>query len=173
MVIGVIGDTFVRAYHAIRIIRAQVIDTRISGIDIEQVGHHRSGTQPRLTADVLLVPSVAHRFLRLIGILIDEMARGIHIPERIGIEVGIEIMRFEALIRYLVIVLGDTGLECGQDSRRRLLSAHAVIVTVRNGGNSFDDVSECDLRHEKRKHNRYLRFEIGHWIFILRVDLGG
>jgi hypothetical protein len=67
---------------------------------------------------MLLVPSVTHLFLRLIGVLIDEMARGIHIPERIGVEVGIEVMGFKTFIGDLVVVARDTDMQGIEDSIR-------------------------------------------------------
>ena len=68
------------AYHAIRIVRSQVIDTRIRRIDVKQVRHHRSATQPRLANQVLLVPSVANGRLRHVGMRHIVRTGRVHIP---------------------------------------------------------------------------------------------
>ena len=126
-------------HYAIRIVRAQVIDTRIGGIDVEEVGHHRSRAEPGLANEVLFVPTVTDSTLRHIRVRHREMAGGIHVPQRVGIEIGLLVIGFQTGI-------GDDGMivnnliERIEDIIPVRLTVHIVVIAIRDSGNAGDDV---------------------------------
>ena len=51
-------------------------------------------------------------------------------------------MRFESLIRDLFIVFGDTGVKGIEDVIRSFLSAHSIIIAVRDSRYACDDIAK-------------------------------
>ena len=114
VVLRVLGEAVKRtAYHAVWVVRAEVVDTCVGGIDVKEIGDHRSGTQPGLAYEVLLVPTIADSRLRHVGMRHVEGTGRVHIPERVGIEV-----------RLLVI-----GLSMMAQSALRMASAFFLPLT--------------------------------------------
>ena len=60
-------------------------------------------------------------------------------------------MRFETLIRDLVIVFGDTGIKGIKDVIRSLFPADAVVITVRDSRYAGDDVRITYLCKPKKR----------------------
>ena len=101
VVLVVVRETgSVSASHlAVRQIASEVIDTRVGRIDVKEVGfHRRCFVEPRLRNRVLFVPGVTHCLLSAIRVQHRKPASGIHIPDRIAIEISLLIIGLQILV---------------------------------------------------------------------------
>ena len=68
VVLRVTAETAERATdNTVGVVGAQVVDTCVRRIDVKQIRHHRTRTEPGLAHEVLFVPTVTDIFLRNIG----------------------------------------------------------------------------------------------------------
>ena len=146
MMIRILGETAERtAYHAVGVVRTEVIDTCVGGIDIKEVRDHRTGTQPGLADKVLFVPTVADSSLGHVGICHRKMAGRVHIPEGVVVEIGLLVIGFETGISDHGMVIDD-AVERIKDVIRILLAIDVIVIVFRDGGDADDDVSIAYLR---------------------------
>ena len=132
--------TVTTCHFAIRQVAAEIVDTCIGGIDMEEVGfHRRTLVEPRLGNGVLFVPRIADPFLSAIRIVYRKPAGGIHIPHGVGIEIRLLVIPLKRTIRNDRMAL-DFRKERIENRLCGRLTVHAAVVTIRDSGLPGNDI---------------------------------